>query len=277
MRYGISCPNFADPLPIVELAITAEEGGWDGFFLWDHINFLPDVDIPLADPWVTLGAAAARTVRLRLGPMVTPLPRRRPWKVARESVTLDRLSRGRAVLGVGAGWPAEGDFAPFGEPSDLPTRARQLDEALAVVSGLWSGEPFAFDGAHYQLSETTFTPRAVQQPRIPIWVAATWPHPAPLRRACRWDGVVPLHAAAGQPWAPQHVSQLVDRCLDARGDLGEFDVVLSGIADRTAGGRQLLAEYEEAGATWWLETTDGMPGWWEEFSRRVAAGPPDRA
>ena len=166
MRFCISIPNFgeyADVRRLAELAKEAEENGWDGCFLWDHINGWTQE--PMVDPWVALAVMAAATSRIRLGTMVTPLARRRPWKLARETVTLDHLSGGRLILGVGLGFPPEEEFTRLGEDADDRARARKLDEGLAVLTGLWSGEPFSFQGDEFEIDEATFLPRPLQQPR----------------------------------------------------------------------------------------------------------------
>lgn len=178
MQYAVSLPNFdvhADPRVLARLARDAEAAGWDGFFIWDHILFDPYGGIALSDPWVALAAIALGTERIRIGTMVTPLPRRRPWKLAREAVSLDHLSGGRLILGVGLGDPVREEFAWLGEETDNRVRAKKLDEGLAIVTGLWSGEKFAYEGEQYQVKETIFLPRPVQSPRIPIWVAGAWP------------------------------------------------------------------------------------------------------
>src|SRR5215831_7955477 len=154
MHFGIHLPIFGpygDALRLADLAAEAEEAGWDGFFLWDAVaNALP---LPLVDPWVALTAIALNTKRIRLGPLVTPLSRRRPWKVARETVTLDHLSRGRLILAVGLGFIDDGGYAKVGETLDSKVRAELLDEALAILDGLWSGQPFSFQGKHYHIEE----------------------------------------------------------------------------------------------------------------------------
>lgn len=194
MRYGIELAPWGDytaPRALAALARDAETAGWDGLFLWDAMLH-DEQGLPKADPWIALAAVALGTERIRLGPMVTPLARRRPWHVAREAVTLDHLSGGRLILGVGLGDPSEGEFAWFGEPGiDHRTRARMLEEGLAILAGLWRGEPFAHVGEYYTLHEMTFLPRPVQFPRIPVWVGGWWLNRAPLRRAVRWDGFHP--------------------------------------------------------------------------------------
>jgi hypothetical protein len=180
----VGLPNvreYADPRLLVELAREAEAAGWDGAFVWDHIAREEDPSVPATDPWIAVAAIAARTQRIRLGIMVTPLARRRPWKVAREAVAVDVLCGGRFTLGVGLGGGAQAEFATFGESPDPKVRAELLDEGLAILDGLWSGEPFAFEGTHHTVSGAHFTPRSVQQPRLPIWVAGRWPNRRPFR------------------------------------------------------------------------------------------------
>jgi len=169
--------ELADPRLLVELAQRAERSGWDGFFLWDHVNYRPPVSA-LADPWIALAAIAGTTERLRLGPMVTPLSRRRVHKVARETATLDRLSAGRLTLGVGLGSDRNGELEPFGEELDPRRRAELLDQGLDRLAAFWAGE---------------FEPPPVQSPRIPVWVAGRWKtRRRPLERAARWDGFFPI-------------------------------------------------------------------------------------
>ena len=198
--------ELVDPRTLGELARRAEARGWSGFFLWDHIAYRPPVRA-VADPWVALAAIASSTEELRLGPMVTPLSRRRIHKLARETVTLDRLSRGRLTLGVGLGSDRNGELEPFGEVVDARERARLLDGGLERLSAFWDGE---------------FEPLPVQQPRIPVWVAARWPNRRPVRRALRWDGLFPIDLPG-----PDSLAELADeaRGLRAAGG-GAFDLVV---------------------------------------------------
>jgi alkanesulfonate monooxygenase SsuD/methylene tetrahydromethanopterin reductase-like flavin-dependent oxidoreductase (luciferase family) len=257
MRFAVDTPNFgdfSDVRVVADLAREAENAGWDGFFLWDHIGAAWGV--PIADPWIELAAMAMVTRRIKLGPLVTPLPRRRPAKLAREAVTLDHLSDGRLILGVGIGSDSGAEFSTFGESPDDTLHAAMLDEGLDVLMGLWSGEPFSYAGTHYTIRDAKFEPRPVQQPRIPIWVAGVWPHKKPFRRAARWDGVCPLHTA-GQP-TPAHIRELVAYMRAQRGDDTPFDVVVGGKSFEQAPDQraQTLRAYAEAGATWWLESFD---------------------
>jgi alkanesulfonate monooxygenase SsuD/methylene tetrahydromethanopterin reductase-like flavin-dependent oxidoreductase (luciferase family) len=274
VRFGVSVPNIGDLDLLLELGSEAEAGGWDGFFLWDHMRFTTAFPVPVFDPWVALTAVAERTERIRLGPMVTPVARRRPWKLARETVTLDHLSRGRLILGVGLGFPPDAEFGLLGEDPDDRVRAAKLDEGLEVLVGLWSGEPFDHDGAHLHVRATQFLPTPVQRPRIPIWVAGTWPARPPFRRAARWDGVFPQGLDAdGQmvPLEPDGYRDLLAYVARRRGGLDEFDVVASGIAN---GDGRVVEPFAEAGATWWFESDEGFPGWQERVLERIRSGPP---
>ncbi len=244
MRHGIFLPPFGafgDPSALVELAVAAEGRGWDGFFLWDHV--MHRVDGPYLDAWIALAAIAARTDRLRIGPLITPLPRRRPWKLAREAVSLDHLSHGRVVLGVGIGTDHSREFSAFGEPSDDRTHAELLDEGLDIVTQLWTGEPVQHAGRHFHVDGVRFIPRPSQQPRIPIWCGAHWPHRAPLRRSARYDGVVPVGNVP-----PDAVTELLSEIARNRTTDAPFDVA---IPSWTASAAPHV--YAAVGATWWLE------------------------
>lgn len=194
MKFGVSVPpfgKFGDVRNLVQLAIMAEEAGWDGFFIWDHVFFDPTFH-PMVDPWVALAAVAMQTKRMRIGAMVTPLARRRPWKVARETVSVDLLSEGRLTFGAGLGDPDQWDFGFFGEERDPRIRAQKLDEALDILTGLWQGEMFSYQGKHYQLEPMRFEPTPMQKPRIPIWIGGGWNKAKPQQRAARYDGYIPL-------------------------------------------------------------------------------------
>lgn len=272
MRYGIEIApwgGLADPRALARLAARAEAVGWDGFFLWDAMLHDPD-GLAKADPWIALAAVAMGTARIRIGTLVTALPRRRPWHLARETVTLDHLSGGRLILGVGLGDPSEQEFSWFGERGvDHKTRARMLDEGLAILSGLWSGEPFAFDGEFHRLHEMTFLPRPLQTPRIPIWVGGRWPNRAPMRRAARWDGVHP--GRLDSPLTPADLRELAAYIQGHRIARTPFDVVVAE-AQGPSGQIERAAEFAEAGATWWLAKVGAAPTAWIE--ERVEQGPP---
>jgi alkanesulfonate monooxygenase SsuD/methylene tetrahydromethanopterin reductase-like flavin-dependent oxidoreductase (luciferase family) len=277
MRYGIEAApwgELSDPRAVARLAAVAEAAGWDGFFLWDGMLHDPD-DLPKADAWIALAAIALATERIKLGPMVTPLPRRRPWKVAREAVTLDHLANGRLILGVGLGDPSEEEFAWFGEPGvDHATRARMLDEGLAILDGLWRGEEFAFAGEFYRLAPMRFRPTPLQSPRIPVWVGGWWPNRAPMRRAARWDGAHPNRA--GRPMTPAEVAEIAAFISEHRAPGAPYDLVIGDY--RSMADRGDLAErtaaLERAGATWWVDKIGALPE--REAERRIRQGPPRR-
>lgn len=248
MKYGVSIPPFTDAATIIDWTREAEEAGWDGVYLWDHMQWYPGV-APL-DPWVLLGAMAQVTERVLLGTLVTPLSRRRPQVVAKHVTTLDHLSGGRAVLGVGLGDPIDRDFAHLGEETEPRLRAAMLDEALTVIDQLLQG-PTEFVGEHYRIS-ADFHPRPVQRPRPPIWVAGILPNRRPLARARRWDGVVPI--GPGGDLTPGELAAHLSGGGEPRSR--DWDVVAmakEGIPSR---------EYAEAGATWFVQSV--MPikeGW----------------
>lgn len=296
MRYGISVPNFGDyfhPRILADLAHDAEAAGWDGFFLWDHVLF---GDFPHADPWVALAAIAMSTERIRIGTMVTPLPRRRPVKLAREAVSLDYLSNGRLILGVGSG-AGPWEWEQLGEEAEPKTRGAMLDEGLDILAEIWSGEPLSHQGGHYRVhvelpgaaGPAAFLPRPVQTPRIPIWVAGFWPHKPPFRRAVRWDGVVPLKAGAApfeiEPLTPGDLAGIVAYVNRHRASRDQpFDITVSGATPDhdPAKGAGIVAPFAEAGATWWIEDVSPFRfGWnWSgawplaEMNARIRNKPP---
>ncbi len=273
MKFAINIPNFGeyfDARLVARIAREAEEHGWDGLFVWDHVNTSWEPGAPLADPWQLLTAAALATERIKLGTMVTPLARRRPWQVARQTVTLDHLSRGRLILGVGLGFPAEHEFGAFGEDEDARVRADKLDEALEVLTGLWSGEPFSFDGEHYRLTDVLFTPKPVQQPRIPIWVAQVRPARRPLRRAARWDGLFPI-SMDDDFLSTERLREAVTYASAHREDDRPLDVLAGRpLPTDPAAAAGQLQELTEAGATWFQVIGRDSA----ELRQRIAAGPP---
>lgn len=283
MRYGVHVQNsdrFGDPRILVEMAQDAESAGWDGFFLWDHLVYSKNPVVPVTDPWVTLAAIAATTRHISLGTMVTPLARRRPWIVARETVALDVLSEGRLILGVGLGDPVALEFSAFGEDGDTRLRAAKLDEALEIVTGLWTGQPFRYDGTHYTVNETTFLPQPVQTPRIPIWVAGEWPNKPPFRRAARWDGMFPSvrGLSVDEMMSPHDLRQIVQFTREQRKPDEPFDVALGGYTP--AGDHEnavaIVDAYVDAGMTWWLEGLNVVRSSFEDCRTRIRVGPPKR-
>jgi alkanesulfonate monooxygenase SsuD/methylene tetrahydromethanopterin reductase-like flavin-dependent oxidoreductase (luciferase family) len=265
--------EFSDPRRVAELASSAERAGWDGLFLWDHI--LADPGTPIADPWVTLAAVAVRTERLRLGAMVTPVARRRPWVLARQAATLDHVSGGRVVFGVGLGDDGWREFSAFGDPGSPALRAMALDEGLAIIRSLWAGTPVRHAGASYEVDCPAFLPRPLQTP-IPTWAACRWPHRRPLRRAAALEGCFPIFGG-GWPAPPPTPDQVgkVRSALLALGGSEDADLVVTHASwAQPHSARSALKGMEAAGATWWLEWLgpEGIsPSRVEEV---VAAGPP---
>ncbi|MGD0054318.1 MAG: LLM class flavin-dependent oxidoreductase [Acidimicrobiales bacterium] len=225
MRQGIFLPPFdafADPERLVQLAVDAERSGWDGIFLWDHLLYSDPV-VEILDPYICMAAIAGATTTIEFGPMVTPLIRRRPQVLARQALTLDRLSHGRLILGLGIGDDGrKGELSRFGDETDAVVRGRALDEGLVVLTGLLSGEAVEHRGSYYRADGVTFRPIPHRPGGIPIWLAARWPNPAPIRRAARFQGVVVIEMQD-----PADVATLRQRLLDAGADLDGFDIVVN--------------------------------------------------
>lgn len=262
MKHGVNIPPFTDAATVVGWTRDAEAAGWDGVFLWDHVQWRPGV-APL-DPWVLLGAMAQVTDRVLLGTLVTPLSRRRPHVVAKQLTTLDHLSNGRAVLGVGLGEPPARDFADLGEEADPRVRAAMLDESLAVIDQLLQG-PTEFAGEHYRI-RADFHPRPVQQPRPPIWVAGIAPNRRPLARARRWDGVVPI--GSNGHLTPDELAAHLASGGGSQPDGWEVVVIAKdGIPPQ---------EYADAGATWLIQTVIPTTDGWEAAMDDLVRGDPRR-
>lgn len=278
MHYSINIPNFgdfADPRTVARVAVAAEEAGWDGLFVWDHVVFdgTPRV---FGDPWMLLTAAGLATSRLKLGTLVTPVPRRRPEQLARQVATLDSLTGGRVIFSAGLGGPVAQEYGSFGAPTDPVELASLLDEGLDLLARYWSGEPVSFEGRHHLVRDVTLLPATVQRPRPPVWIGGFWPRRRPMRRAARWDGVVPLFTNARHGVAPpvDEVRELVAYVREHRTD--PFDVVLGGVTT-PADAADVLGPLVEAGATWWDERQlQGGPDLdrLAPVLRRVEQGPP---
>ncbi|MBX3070446.1 MAG: LLM class flavin-dependent oxidoreductase [Thermomicrobiales bacterium] len=256
----------------VELAELIEASGWDGAFGWEVVYGL--------DPWVIQGAMAVKTSHVKLGPLLTPPSRRRPWKLASEVATVDLLSNGRAVLMIGLGDPGTG-LADVGEEIDRRTRAELVDESIDLMRHFWSGEPFTYEGKHYQVdwsSKKDWDVTPVQQPP-PIWTVALWPHEKSMSRAFRVEGVLPyvpgetpMHNAI----TAEHVAAIRAAATERKGPDTPFDIVMEGvtpIGDTAA--LDKVRTFRDAGATWWIESMWGAPGGVEALKERIKAGPPE--
>jgi len=285
VRYSINIPNFgdfADVEKIMAIATAAERAGWDGLFIWDHVvhDKARRRGTPFADPWIAMTAIALSTQRLRFGPLLTPVARRRPEQLAREVATLDGLSRGRMIFAAGLGAPIEDEFGSFGDHADAKEIAGRLDEGLELITRYWTGQRVDHDGRYYRADDVELLPATVQQPRPPVWIGGYWPTRAPMRRAARWDGAVPLFHSARHGVAPDpaEVADLVGFIAGQRESMIGFEVVVGGTTpgDPTSAG-DIIGPLAEAGATWWDERLPQTGGDFQRFEpilRRVEQGPP---
>jgi alkanesulfonate monooxygenase SsuD/methylene tetrahydromethanopterin reductase-like flavin-dependent oxidoreductase (luciferase family) len=272
MKYGFILPS-GTARTAAEFARDAEAAGWDGFFVWESV-WAPDA-------WVLLAAAAMVTERIRLGTMLTALSRMRPWKLASEVATLDDLSGGRVILSIGLG-ALETGFAEFGEETDRKVRAELVDEGLEIITGLWKGQPFSYEGKHYQIKPLDFPaapPPPVQQPRIPIWVVGAWLRRKSMARALRYDGLLPnvmdaMETRMGRP-TPDEVRAMRQYVDEIRTEPGPYDIVVEGATpgDDAAAAAAIVRPFAEAGATWWLEAKWDA-GDLEVVRTRLQQGPP---
>jgi alkanesulfonate monooxygenase SsuD/methylene tetrahydromethanopterin reductase-like flavin-dependent oxidoreductase (luciferase family) len=285
MRYSVNIPNFGEfeaPEVVAEVACRAEEAGWDALLVWDHVVAEKSMRWQIADPWILLTAAALATRRIRLGTAITPVARRRPSKLAREVTTLDRLTGGRMVLGVGLGEPVAGEYGSFGDTTDLKVLAERLDEGLHALDLLWSGEPVTYRGNQVTIDDVLFLPTPVQRPRVPIWVGGAWPNKAPMRRAARWDGAIPAMPGweSGGPPELSDVRELVLFLRGCRAANGladaPFDIVVGGASPGGPAGRDLAGPLAELGVTWWDERIPWGEGvdHAQPVLRRIDQGPP---
>jgi alkanesulfonate monooxygenase SsuD/methylene tetrahydromethanopterin reductase-like flavin-dependent oxidoreductase (luciferase family) len=277
MRYGWVLP-YGDARTAAELAAVAEEHGWDGFFVWEAVWGI--------DAWMMLTAVAMRTVRIRMGTMLTPLPRRQPWDLAAQVATLDNLSKGRVILPIGLG-ATDDRWWIFEDDPGRRTRADMMDESLELMQALWSGEPVTYDGVHYRArpADTLVPPRPVQRPRVPIWVVGAWPRPKSMRRAARLDGWLPAYMPTGgghEELTPERLREGIAWLRARRAAAGltmdGYDVVAEGTTppDPDAAA-EIVRPWAEAGATWWIDAD------WSDMDpdrvraaalARLRAGPP---
>jgi alkanesulfonate monooxygenase SsuD/methylene tetrahydromethanopterin reductase-like flavin-dependent oxidoreductase (luciferase family) len=270
MRYALFVPNFSEygnTRDLCALARDAEAAGWDGFFLWDHILG----EHPIVDSTLALSVIGWETTTIRIGLMVVPLPSRRPWKLAREALTLHEITGGRLVLGVGTGVPR--DYIPFGENAGLKNRVAKFEEGLTVVRLLLSGQDVNHKGLYYEVSQVSLGVASV-----PLWVAGFWPRSGPILGASKADGFFPNVRAVSEKRylrpTPDEVRAQRERFVADGGPMGADLIVMS----LSTSGFAELAAYEEAGATWWLETpSDGHGGFmpYKEFIQSVRRGPPN--
>lgn len=274
MKFGFVLP-FGDARIAADYATLAEQAGWDGFFVWEPVWGI--------DAWVSLTAAAMRTERIRLGTMVTPLSRMRPWKLASEAATLDNLSNGRVIISVGLGALDTG-FEAFGEVTERKKRAELLDEGLDILTGLWRGQPFSYQGKHYTIEETDFypPPAPVQRPRIPIWVVGLWGSKKSMGRALRYDGLLPAFKDEQNQWrqsTPEDIHQVKAFIGTRLAEEASFDIVVEGetSGDEPRSAAEKVLPWFQAGATWWIEALWEIPrdkSGLDQIRKRISQGPP---
>jgi alkanesulfonate monooxygenase SsuD/methylene tetrahydromethanopterin reductase-like flavin-dependent oxidoreductase (luciferase family) len=276
MNFGVGVRNvgeFSDPLLLVELARETEAARWDGFFIWDHLLY-SGPRTGAVEPWSVVAAAATATERVRLGVLVTAVPRRQPALLAQQVATIDLLSGGRTVFGAGLGSRSD-EYASFGEDPDAQVRGRRLDEALAVLQGLWAPGVVRHHGEFFVVDEVELLPKPQQRPHPPIWIAGRWPNKPGFRRAARFDGVMPTHSSHphGSFMGISDLDEVVEFVRLHRTRRDHFDVVMEGESKNPGELDRLANGYETAGLTWWIEKL----GWWrgdlQSALARVRAGP----
>jgi len=279
MNFGFIIPAGTSK-EIVKLASEAEDAGWDGVFYYDDIY--TDGRTEMSAAWPIMAAIAMTTKRIRFGSLLTAIGRRRPWEVARESVTVDHLSNGRLILPTGLGWVGDGAYTKAGMPSERRVRAEMLDEGLEILDGLWSGRPFRYTGKYNQLKTMTFLPRPVQRPRIPIWVVGAWPRPKSMCRVLKYDGLIPVikkadgsHEEEIPPEKIREMKEFVESNRMVGGRMRrEFDIIKDGVTpSNEKKAKEIVTPYAESGATWWTETMWGVRRI-SDVRNRIRAGPP---
>jgi hypothetical protein len=273
MKYGFVLPQ-GDARITAKLALEAEQSGWDGFFVWEPVWGI--------DAWVSLTAAAMKTTKIRLGTMLSPISRMRPWKLASETATLDNLSNGRVILSVGLG-AVDSGFKEFGEITNRVQRAELVDEGLDILTGLWKGQPFDYDGKHYTVKESNFypPPPPVQKPRIPIWVVGAWPRMKSMRRVLKYDGILPTKMVGGKhvKVEPEDIRLMKSWMEENRSETTPFDIVVEGNTEGNDSNEwsTIVQPWIESGATWWIEAM------WDKMDKensnelyvnRIRQGPP---
>jgi alkanesulfonate monooxygenase SsuD/methylene tetrahydromethanopterin reductase-like flavin-dependent oxidoreductase (luciferase family) len=280
MKFGLYMPNygkiFGYAKHLANIAKEAEDSGWDGFFIFDHILVEKPSKYEIVDPWVALTAIATNTKKIRFGTTVTPLPRRRPWKLARETVSIDQLSEGRLILSLGLGYPPEAEYGAFGEKTNNKFRGQLLDEGLDILLGLWTGNPFSFKGTHYKIDNVKFLPKPFQQPRISVWGAGFWPGKVPFIRAAKLDGIFPLAKKAHGKLTAEDFKVIKEFIFEYRTITSPFDIVwLKGILPKTGQkvNKAELRKYEEVGVTWRMFYL-GATLTYEDILKRIRYGPP---
>ena len=278
IKYGLALiqfNEFADPDLVIEFAVEAENAGWDGIFICDHLHFSREPVNSIAETWILMSAIAAKTKKIKIGTNVTPLPRYHPWQFAKMAATLDVLSNGRLILGIGIGGP-EVEFEAFGEKYDTKILAEKLDESLDIIQGLWTGEPFSYSGKYYTIDKVCLLPKPTQTPRIPLILGGTWPNKKPFIRAAKFDGAMPIHKNFPQELNAEEVKKINTLIMENRDSTNNFEIMISGTGFFTPEKRiEMIKPYIDAGITWWLEHVNTlMQPSVEAMRKLVQQGPP---
>jgi alkanesulfonate monooxygenase SsuD/methylene tetrahydromethanopterin reductase-like flavin-dependent oxidoreductase (luciferase family) len=278
VKYGISLVHFnelADPKLVIEFAIEAEKAGWDGIFLPDHLLYDRKTVPSITDTWILLSAIAAKTKKIKIGTCVSALPRYHPWQFAKLSATLDILSNGRLILGIGLGGPAV-EYETFGEKYDIKNLAEKMEESLEIIQGLWTGEPFSYAGKYYQINGACFLPKPVQTPRIPLIIGGMWPNKKPFIRSSKYDGIMPIYKKFPQDLTTEQLKEIINLIKENRKNNNSFEVMTFGTGFFTSDKRtELVKPFIDIGITWWLEHVNTLMQPSVEAMREwVKLGPP---
>jgi hypothetical protein len=277
-KYGIALiqfNEFSDPNLVVDFAMEAEKAGWDGIFLCDHLYYSREELNSISETWVQLSAIAAKTQKIKIGTYVSPLPRYLPWQLAKMTATLDILSKGRLILGVGLGGPAV-EYEAFGGEYDTRILAEKMEESLVIIQGLWLGEPFSYSGKHYKIDNVCLLPKPLQTPRIPIIIGGEWPNKKPFIRAAKYDGAAPIHQKFPQELSVDDFKEIKSFIEQNRTSDEPFEILKTGTGYFAPDQRiKMINSYLDAGITWWLEHVNTlMQPSVEEMRKIVQQGPP---
>ncbi|MHA2357529.1 MAG: LLM class flavin-dependent oxidoreductase [Candidatus Heimdallarchaeaceae archaeon] len=282
MNFGVVLPLDANIHSYGKIASKAENAGWDGVFVWDAISVGPKSNpMKINDPWIVLALIAENTEKVRIGTYVTGLPRRRPWKLAREMITLDHLSNGRLTVTLATGAADDAAFSLVNEEPDVKIRARKLDEGIDVLKGLLSGEQFSYQGEYFQINEMILHPPPIQKPCIPMWIVGVWGRKNSFNRTLKCEGIAPISLKDGKisGITPKELKCMSKFLKEEVKLTKQFDIIVDGETpgDDTKKASSIITPWQEAGATWWMENAYFQPwsnGGLEGLHKRIKLGPP---
>lgn len=273
INFGIYIANFdifESPIDYLDLAVATEENSWDGFFMWDHTVGIPGK--PASETFTTLSAIASKTNNIKIGTTVTGLPRHRPWNLARKVATIDHISNGRFIFGIGLG--ARDEYSPFNEENDNKILKEKVDESLQIIQGIFEKDHFSFSGKHYQLNDVSFNPKPKQK-NLPIWVAGTWPYKGPFRRAAKFNGIFPLSADPDEiRLSPKEYQDIISFINQFRDPKSDFDVVSHMYTTGNKEDDAWISDYIDVGVNWLIEVIYPGRASKKEIFDRIKKGPP---